>query len=82
MKAKLEFNLNDAEDRIAHLRAVKSLDMALALWEIQHNLKKKCEHLIDSMDSNADVYDGLYVAFDAIFELLDEHDIDTEKLVE
>lgn len=81
MKAKLEFDLNDADDNMAHLRAVKSLDMALVLWEIEHNLKKKCENLIDSMDSNADAYDGLYATFDAIFELLDEYDIKTEKFI-
>jgi len=35
MKAKLEFDLNDQEDAMAHLRCVKSLDMAIALWKIR-----------------------------------------------
>jgi hypothetical protein len=35
MKAKLEFDLNDRDDQMAHLRCVKSLDMAIALWKIQ-----------------------------------------------
>ena len=30
-KAILEFDLNDPDDQMAHLRAVKSLDMALVL---------------------------------------------------
>ncbi len=39
-KGILEFDLNDADDNMAHKRAVKSLDMALALWDITHNTKK------------------------------------------
>jgi len=35
MKAKLEFDLNDQEDVMAHLRCVKALDMAIALWKIK-----------------------------------------------
>ena len=81
MKAILEFDLNDSDDKMAHLRAIKSLDMALALWEIQHNLKKQCENLIDSMDSDTDGYDGLDIVLDAIRDILDNHDINTENLV-
>jgi len=29
MKATLEFDLNDPDDRMAHFRCVKSLDMAI-----------------------------------------------------
>ena len=39
-KATLEFDLNEPDDVLAHLRAVKSLDLALALWDIVHNTKK------------------------------------------
>ena len=34
MKAKLIFDLNDDDDRIAHMRAVKSRDMALFIWRL------------------------------------------------
>lgn len=37
MKATLTFNLDDPDDRMAHLRCVKSLDMAIALFEIKNN---------------------------------------------
>lgn len=39
MKATLQFNLEDEEDRMAHLRCVKSLDMALAMWEFAGALR-------------------------------------------
>jgi len=42
-EAILKFDLNDPDDRMSHLRAVKSLDMALALWDIVHNTKKGLE---------------------------------------
>ena len=43
MKAKLIFDLDNPDDRMAHMRATKSLDMAVVLFEIQTNLKKRCE---------------------------------------
>lgn len=39
MKAVLQFNLEDEEDRMAHFRCVKSLDMALAMWEFSGALR-------------------------------------------
>jgi hypothetical protein len=60
-KATLEFDLNDSDDMIAHLRAVKSLDMAMALWEIVHNTKKGLEWSMENKE--IDKYDdNLYMA--------------------
>jgi len=41
MKAVLEFDLNDLDDIRAHNRCIKATDMALALFEIEINLKKQ-----------------------------------------
>lgn len=38
MKGILEFNLNDEDDVMSHLRCVKSLDMAIALFQISQTL--------------------------------------------
>ena len=48
MKATLEYNLNNPDDRMAHMRAVKSYDMACALFEITNNLKRILEHRFSS----------------------------------
>jgi len=40
MKGILEFDLNDFDDKMAHLRATQSTQMALALWNILYNSKK------------------------------------------
>tara|TARA_R110000822_G_scaffold454_5_gene2193 strand:+ start:953 stop:1162 length:210 start_codon:yes stop_codon:yes gene_type:complete len=43
MKATVEFDLEDLDDVMAHLRCVKSMDMALALFRIQGIIKDKWE---------------------------------------
>jgi len=78
-KATLEFDLNDSDDQMAHLRAVKSLDMALALWEIIYNTKKKIESEIE--ENKLDGYDTLDKVYEKIWESLDDHGIKINELV-
>jgi hypothetical protein len=78
-KAKLEYDLENGDDIIAHFRAVKSLDMALALWDITHNTKKRLEWSLEGKD--LDKYDVLELVFEKIHEILNEHDINTDKLI-
>jgi len=78
-KAKIEFDLNDVDDRMAHLRAVKSLDMAMALWELTHNTKKGLEWSMEGKEM--DKYDALEMIFEKIYEILDEHNIRTDELI-
>ena len=40
MKAILEFNLDDPEDRMAHFRCIKASEMASALFEIVYNANR------------------------------------------
>lgn len=79
-KATLEFNLNETDDIKAHLRAVKSLDMSIALWEIIHNTKKKIEWSLENEE--LDQYDTLELVFDKIHEILKEHNIDLDELMD
>jgi len=78
-KAKIEFDLNDIDDRMAHLRAVKSFDMAMALWDITHNTKKGLEWSLEGKD--IDKYEVLEMVFDKIYEILDEHNVRTDELI-
>ena len=77
--ATLTFDLNDSDDTIAHLRAVKSLDMAMALWEIVHNTKKGLEWSME--DKEIDKYDALELVYKKIHEILDDHNINTDELI-
>lgn len=40
MKATIQFNLDDESDRMAHLRCIKALDMALAMWTFSGRLRR------------------------------------------
>ena len=40
MEATLRFNLDDFEDRVSHLRCVKSLDMCLVLLELRKSFSE------------------------------------------
>lgn len=79
-KAILEYDLNDSDDAMAHLRAVKSLDMALALWEMLYNTKKSLQWKMESgeIKDNEDMLDKVYERF---WEILDEHGVKIDQLV-
>lgn len=79
-KATLEFDLNEPDDIMAHKRAVKSLDMAIALWEITHNTKKGLEWSLEGKE--LDKYDTLELVFDKIYEILKEHNISIDELMD
>jgi hypothetical protein len=64
---------------MAHLRAIKSLDMAMALWDITHNTKKGLEWSMEGKEM--DKYDALEMVFEKIHEILDEHNIRTDELI-
>lgn len=68
MKAKLEFDLENVDDVMSHLRCVKSLDMALALWKIKDISKNKWE--FNAVEIQQKIND--------VFE---EYDIELEDLV-
>ncbi len=75
----LKFDLNDPDDKMAHLRAVKSLDLALAIWSIVHNTKKQLEWGMEGKEM--DKYDALEMVYEKIYEILDEHNIKIDELI-
>jgi hypothetical protein len=81
MKAKLTFDLNDHDERIQHLRCVKSLDMALALWEISVNAKKQCYRIAEGKEMKGESVDHINLVFEKIYEIMEEHSIDVDNLV-
>jgi hypothetical protein len=78
-KGILEFDLNEPDDIMAHKRAVKSLDLALALWDITHNTKKSLEWSMEGKEM--DKYDALEMVFDRIYLILEEHNIKLDDLI-
>lgn len=81
MKAKLIFDLEDFDDRVAHNRCVKSLDMTSVLFQIITNLRKKCEYACENMSDNSDQFDGVELVFSEIYKLSEKNNINIEELI-
>jgi hypothetical protein len=78
-KATLTYDLNDPDDRLEHLRAVKATDMALVIFELVYNTRKRIQYDIDKHNLNGDaVLDRMMIE---ISERLDEHGIIIDDLV-
>ena len=78
-EAILKYNLNDTDDAMAHMRAIKSLDMALALWELLNNSKRTLERVMH--EKEIDKYEALDMVYERIYELMDEHNIKLDDLI-
>lgn len=65
MKAILEFNLGNPEERAAHLKCVKAEEMANFIWELIHNSKKGLEYKIEAGE-----FEDQYALLEAIYERL------------
>ena len=68
MKAILEFDLDDHEDKMSHKRCVASLDMGIALWGIIH----KSWQDVDTVDE----------LMESITNICSENGIDIDNLIE
>tara|TARA_R110002096_G_scaffold353470_1_gene546730 strand:- start:490 stop:717 length:228 start_codon:yes stop_codon:yes gene_type:complete len=73
-KGIIEYNLDVREDEIAMKRAMKSTDMAMFIWELQHNFWRKWKH--DDTDFNLDTYR------ESLGDLLDEYNINIDELID
>jgi len=64
------------------MRCVKSLDMAVALWEITNEIRKSVEREIDAdekmVTSHYDLHEKI---FDKISEVLEERGLKIDELI-
>jgi hypothetical protein len=74
MKAILKFDLDNIDDEKDHMRCIKAPDMACFIWELKHNFWRKWKH--DDTDFNLDTYK------DALVDLLQEHNINIDELID
>ena len=78
MKATLQFDLDNADDQMAHLRCIKATDMAIVLHYIVNNLKKNINR---SYDSDAMQQPEIDDVFKEINEMLIAYDINICSLI-
>jgi len=81
MKAILEFDLDDADDRMAHLRCIKSTDMAIVLWKILTNMEESVTYEVNNSKADSEPSDGVYAAFCKIREVCHENGINIDDLL-
>ena len=74
MEAILKFNLDDFDDRKAHLRCIKSLDMACVIFEFLRNSRKKIENREDN--------DGIEATYSEFYRLLEENNVNIDELID
>jgi hypothetical protein len=80
-KAILKYDISDPEDSQDFKRAVKSFEMAMALWDIIQ-LRKKMENRFEAQDNtNNDVFDGIDAMAEGIGNILDQHGIIVDELI-
>ena len=80
MKAIIEFNLDEGDDMNLR-RCTKALDMSLVIWEFFYNTRKEIERKLDA-DEKIDRYTTIDLICEKFKDLLDEHHIDIDELVE
>jgi|LakMenEpi03Aug12_release.lakeMendotaPanAssembly.Ray.scaffolds.fasta_scaffold2315673_1 hypothetical protein len=75
MRAVLSFNMDDADDAINHYRCVKSLDMALFIWDWRNKLNQ----LVDTSEDGKHIDEAhLWEAWN---ELKEAHDINIDRII-
>lgn len=79
MKAILEFDLNEPEDEMAHLRCVKSLDMMLVLWEMDQHLRAITKYAPDTQSD--EVHKELLNVRNKLHEFMDERGLTFDNFI-
>ena len=80
-KAILKYDISDPDENMDFKRAVKSFDMAMALWDIVQ-LRNKIENRFEAQDNtNNDVFDGIDAMAEGIGDILDRYHIVVDELL-
>jgi hypothetical protein len=79
MKAKLTFDLDNFDDREAHKRCLKSLDLCLLLWDLDKELRSRTKHALDTATKEeVRVADEIRTT---LFQLKEKYNIDLDELM-
>ena len=80
MKAKLEFDLDNPDDKMAHMRCVKATDMALMLWDIKQNIRSKLKYSDEKL-SEAEFHQW-EIMQDEFYSFASEYGINLDELIQ
>ena len=79
MKATLEFDLDNPDDKMEHMRCVKATDMALMLWDIKQKIRSKLKY---SNDLSEDELYQWEVMQDEFYSIADDYGINLDLLIQ
>ena len=79
MKATLEFDLEDGQDRMAHLRCIKAVKMAITLWDIDQYLRSHIKYAPDTADEKT--VEVLQEVRDELRKIMSDNSIDLDELI-
>jgi len=80
-KAILEYNLDEVDDRDAHLRAIKSLSLTIALWEMDQHLRSELKYGTREGELSDEAYKAIERAREKLHEILGENGISFDELM-
>ena len=80
MKAVLKFNLEFPDEQKAHLRCVKSTDMAIVLFDLLRNARKTIAH--NHQEASKDFVEGVEVVMDHICKVCEDNNINIDELID
>ena len=79
MKAKLEFDLDNPDDKMEHMRCIKATDMALMLWDIKQKIRSKLKY---NEDLSEDELHQWEVMQDEFYSIADDYGINLDLLIQ
>ena len=79
MKAKLEFDLDNPDDKMAHMRCVKATDMAIMLWDIKQKIRSKLKYGEDLSESEFHQWELMQ---DEFYSIASEYGINLDELIQ
>lgn len=80
MKAELHFNLDDYDDKIEHLKCVQASDLCSAVWEFLNNTRKELTN--NALNQKLDIDDAVNLVYKTFWEILEERNINIDKLIQ
>lgn len=79
MEAILSFNLDDHDDREAHLRCTKALNLCLVLFDLDNELRSSIKHSTE--EDTEERIKALEDVRNSLNGLMIDHNIDLEELM-
>jgi len=79
-KAILKYDLTDVDDRMSHMRALKSLDMMLTLWDLDQELRSLTKYASDDMPTEE--YEAYIKVREMLHQKMNEYNLDFDDLLQ